>query len=586
MDGFGEENGESEDERRKSPMDNEKERKRPVNEENERRKNLIDDDKEGKSPLDNEKETKSPLDDEKETKSPLDDEKGRVTNQRNGEPDKRNAEPSTRSQEEEEEPALNSEDPGQQTMLITSNVNGENDRKENEEMPRAEIPGVGNPLVKNGEAEKAVNFQDLLEIPDDVPMKIFYSQPSEDITSSNVKMKQLRVVLTSQDIVPREKVKAVTEEHNADDDVAEEERMEEDLSQAKDKEELNVVDEKEAALTEKSSDVIMSRLEVLWSECEKELANLVDRISEKIDMEEVEEGDREGGNGAKEEDCEETSVSQEVADLDEPQHVEFNPELIKDAVVRGQSCYVHIKNNCYSSFYGEQLLEQIKKAQTRPKRKRSADDSEEEEGVHVNRKRGAVKYLNRSCDEESESGDVTRILNVKMEKLRDSVSPRGRGRRKSFSSTRGKSEESVSLRRGRSKSVSARSEDLGDLISSRVRQRRKSISMRSEEPENSVRSRGREPENPISSRSRERRKSVSLRDEEPGKSISSRSRKSTPSKVEEPEKSISKRGRGRPRGGNLGKSVSLSSNCREAESRSPKVFSKDSKDSRQVGLEK
>ena len=310
-------------------------------------------------------------------------------------------------------------------------------------------------------------------------------------------------------------------------------------------------------------------------------------------MEEVEEGDREGVNGAKEEDCEETSVSQEVADLDEPQLVEFNPELIKDAVARGQSCYVHIKNNCYSSFYGEQLLEQIKKAQTRPKskRKRSADDSEEEEDSHVNRKRGAVKYLNRSCDEESESGDVTRILNVKMEKLRDSVSPRGRGRRKSFSSTRGKFEESVSLRRGRSKSVSARSEDLGDLISSRVRQRRKSISMRSEEPENSVRSRGREPENPISSRSRERRKSVSLRDEEPGKSISSRSRKSTSSKVEQPEKSIYKRGRERrkstlPRGGNLGKSVSLSSNCREAESRSPKVFSKDSKDSRQVGLEK
>ena len=78
-----------------------------------------------------------------------------------------------KSQEEEEEPALKSEDPGQQTMLITSNVNGENDRKENEEMPRAEIPGVGIPLLKNGEAAKEVNYQDFLEIPDDVPMIIF-----------------------------------------------------------------------------------------------------------------------------------------------------------------------------------------------------------------------------------------------------------------------------------------------------------------------------------------------------------------------------------------------------------------------------
>merc|ERR1712130_1034258 len=180
--------------------------------------------------------------------------------------------------------------------------------------------GAGQALEMCGNAgkmdERNESNIEPLQTPDAIPMKTIYPEPLSDIISMNKKMKRVRVVLTSKDTV-----RGITREE----------------TDAEQKE----------VLKENKHDVEEAR-EVVWAECNKELSNLVNQISEQIDTEVEEE--REDDTCAKEE-SDNTSESLKLAKLDEPKQIEFNPEWVKDAVRRGQTCYVHIKNECFSTLY-------------------------------------------------------------------------------------------------------------------------------------------------------------------------------------------------------------------------------------------
>ena len=388
------------------------------------------------------------------------EDKGRVTSPRKArESQKRKKDLSTTGLQQVKEDVLKSEARSKKERLSISNTNGGKESQENEQGQEAKPSAinsvereVGETLEMGGEGGDAGKMEERnesnIEAPDDIPMKTFYSQPLNDIISISRQMKQVRVVLTSKDAV----VRGVTREEA---DVEQKEIFKENSNE--DKEAKDVV--------EISNEVEEAR-EVVWAECNEELSNLVNQISEHIDTEVGE--DREGETCAKN-DSEDTSASQE---LDEPKLIEFNPEWIKDAVRRGQTCYVHIKNECYSTLYGDQLLEKVKKAtkntikdhtknpltksadkegtmkkrdlrqekggskgeeaneneeagvgdETKAKGKRKRSEDSEEESILPRRKRGAVKYNCDSSDEESDKDNETKHVDLQVAKPRKSVS--------------------------------------------------------------------------------------------------------------------------------------------------------------------
>ena len=406
-----------------------------------------------------------------------DQEKGKVPSPRRRESHKRNRELSATSLQRVKEDILKSEASSKKERLSVSNTKRKRESQENDEREEEKQSGK-NPvktdeesLGKENGAEKVDERYDSksatysMEIPEvlyDIPKKIFFPQPSKDIISVNRKMKEVRVVLTSKDTV-----RGVTEQAD--------------------------VDQKEEMLRDNSNEA--EATDVVWAECNEELSNLVNQISEKIDTEVDKDGDDE--TCAKEE-SEDTSVSQEVAKIEEPEEIEFNPKWIKDAVRGGQTCYVHIKNESYSTFFGDELLEKVKKAtkislrdhpqekekparleknittvgdkegtskqrkctlreekgeskeedslQTndkemggdgelaKPKDKRKRSEDSEEESIHPRRKRGAVKYNCDSSDEESDKDNETKHLDLQVTKPRESASSSSGGEVESWSS--------------------------------------------------------------------------------------------------------------------------------------------------------
>ena len=374
--------------------------------------------------------------------------KGIAASRRKREVHKRSKEASKTSQQQQvKEDILQSEAPSKKA---------EKERQEKEERQGPEQSAmdpfkreVGESLGMEGDRKDSRSGPHIPEIPDDMSMKISYPQSSKDIISVNRKMKQVRVMLTSKDTV-----RGVT----AEADVAHKE------------------------ISRENSNDIEAR-EVVWAECNEELSSLVNQISEQLGTE-VEEEDKEGDHCAKEESAD-VPLSQEVTKLDEAEDIEFNPEWIKDAARGGQRCYVHIKNECYATFYGDELLKKVKKGatnklkdqpkdrlnksafnmeahkegtirkrictfrqekagskeedsfgsnekrddeegdeQARPtsKRKRSSEDSEEEGIIHPRRKRGAVKYNCDSSDEESDKDNESKDVDMQVARPRKSVS--------------------------------------------------------------------------------------------------------------------------------------------------------------------
>ena len=390
-----------------------------------------------------------------------DEDKGRVTSPRKRrESQNRNKELSTTNLQQVKKYLLKSEARSKKERLSISNTNQSKESHENGKGQIAKPSAINS--VEAGKVEETLEMggeggdaekpdernQSNIESPGDIPMKSFYSQPLNDISIVSRKMKQVRAVLTSKDAV-------VTREEA---DVEQKEILRENSNKVK-----------EAREVVENSKEVEEAGEVVWAECNEELSNLVTQISEQIDTK-VDE-DKGGENCAKEE-SEDSSASREIVKLDETKQIEFNPEWIKDAVRRGQTCYVRIKNECYSTLYGDEVQGKVKKAtkktlkdhtkdplnksaekegtmkkrslfqemgrskgeeanekeeagdgdEVKEKGKRKRSEDSEEESIHPRRKRGAVKYNCDSSDEESDKGNETKHLEKQLAKPRQSIS--------------------------------------------------------------------------------------------------------------------------------------------------------------------